>query len=149
MCQATPYHFIDLIPSPPENYTYAYTNIKEAHTNLNSVRYYRFHDSQYDVLDKYADFYIEGHPFVDSDSLVLNRDQLNFHFFGERHHVINNLANEGISVPSTHVFFNIEIIPCWTNRGNSSVYEKIWHNTTASYGVQLLVGQGSIIKDKL
>lgn len=125
-----------LIPSPPENYTYAYTNIKEAHTNLNSVRYYRFHDSQYDVLDKYADFYIEGHPFVDSDSLVLNRDQLNFHFFGERHIVLHELRTVW-SIPTSHVLSYIEIKDGRQTDGRE--YRKIWHETSAKYGVRHLM----------
>lgn len=132
-------------PQVPAGYSYTYTNIIKKISALEANQYDYFRNG-FAVADSFCEFWIE-HPTAEEE--WLNSQQLNFHFWGERYHVLNNLVNEGNGVPSTHVFFNIEIIPCWTNRGNSSVYEKIWHSTTASYGVQLLVGQGSIIKDKL
>ncbi|MCQ2301649.1 MAG: hypothetical protein MJZ94_03355 [Bacteroidales bacterium] len=132
------------VPQAPNGYSYVYTNIIKK-TSSKDANFYPFSRPGFSVPDSYCEFYV-NHPTTEEE--WLNSEQLNFHYWGERYHIFNYLANENGVIPSTHVFFNVEIIAYSTVRGNN-VYDEIWHKTTASYGVQLLVGQGSIIKAEL
>lgn len=132
------------VPQAPAGYSYQYTNIIKK-ISLEEASSYPFSRPGFDVPDTSCEFYV-NHPT--SEEEWLDSDQLNFHYWGEKYLVFNYLTNEIPIVPSTHVFFNVEIKAYSTDRGNN-VYDKIWHETTASYGVQLLVGQGTIIKAEL
>lgn len=131
------------VTQAPNGYSYAYTNIIEKTSS--SADSYPFSRPGFSVPDSFCEFWIE-HPTAEDEWLDSN--QLNFHYWGERSLIFNYWSNGDGAVPSTHVFFNVEINAYSTDRGNN-VYDKIWHETAASYGVQLLVGQGSIIKAEL
>ena len=130
-----------LVNKAPEGSEYYYTNVMTKHTQLgeNVPNPYPGYP---DVTPRYCEFYKENPTAQD---YWLNSDQMNYHYFGERHLVKNILPNDAtLPVPSDHKLFHIIVED--QKRIESSVL-LIGHHTTAFYGLQFMVSQDSIGKE--
>lgn len=128
----------NLVQKAPGGFTYIYTNVimKELY-NWDHVEY--SHNS-YPGCGPYCEFYKVNPSATD---YLLDTDQMNFHYFGERYLATDYLRTHGNPlVPSTHYLVNVAI-------SDNKTTSKIWHHTQATYGHREGVSKNEIIKGNL
>ena len=128
----------NLVQKAPGGFTYIYTNVimKELY-NWDHVEY--SHNS-YPGCGPYCEFYKVNPSATD---YLLDTDQMNFHYFGERYLATDYLRTYGYPlVPTTHYLVNITI-------DDHSLSPKIWHHTQVTYGHRDGVGKNEIVKGNL
>lgn len=135
-----------LVPHAPAGQEYVYTGIlmkelKNGYQAPFSYTYNSYHG-------EYCEFYFENPEFLDT---WLSKDQLNFHYYGERHLVLNVLPDyvDGgqAQVPSGHSLFKILIID-YDIQQNEDL-SVIGHHTEAYYGLRSVVYHNSVVKGNL
>lgn len=134
-----------ITPKAHDGFFYQYIHVitKESF----DAEMYPFSHDLFSFENKFCEFCFYSPSFEDE---WLDSDQLNFHFWGERHLVLNELPNQVDNVglvPPTHSFFEINIEPMCVRQGDG--YQKIYHVTTAKYGEKILVGTYSINRAEL
>ena len=80
------------------------------------------------------------------EDMWMNTDQMNFHYLGEKHLVINILPHQEDPIPSTHSLFKV-VVQDYEIQGVGNTI--IRHCTDAYYGHRDIVGHGSVIKENL
>lgn len=134
-----------ITPKAHDGFFYQYIHVitKESF----DAEMYPFSHDLFSFENKFCEFCVYSPSDEDE---WLDSDQLNFHFWGERHLVLNKLPNQvdnvGV-VPPTHSFFEIHIKPLYVRQGNA--YQAIKHTTVAKYGEKILVGTYSINRAEL
>lgn len=121
---------LELTQEPPEGSYYYYTNIRTASSTTPS--YYPYANSAFNVPDQYCEFEVVGNPFVDDTCLILNSDQLNFHYYGELY-LIHNYINPSGQFERLRPF---RALVESANETNEKSYTRIYHHTTAWYGIR-------------
>lgn len=130
-----------LVRKAPEGSEYVYTNVMTKYTQLDE-NVPNPYPGYPDVTPRYCEFYKENPTAQD---YWLNSDQMNYHYFGERHLVKDILPNDAMHpVPSDHKLFHI-IVEDQKRIDSSGLI--IGHHTTALYGLQFMVSQDSIGKE--
>jgi hypothetical protein len=127
-----------LVPKAPSGFTYIFTNIitKE----LADSDHCGYTHNSYPGCGPYCEFYKENPSATD---YLLDTDQMNFHYFGERYLVNTYLRTYGnILVPSTHYLVNVTI-------SDNKTTAKIWHHTLATYGHRDGISKNEITKGNL
>ena len=122
-----------LTQEPPEGSYYYYTNIRTASSTTPS--YYPYANSAFNVPDQYCEFEVVGNPFVDDTCLILNSNQLNFHYYGELY-LIHNYINPSGQFERLRPFMALVES---ANETNEKSYTRIYHHTTAWYGIREIV----------
>ena len=128
----------ELTPEPPAEGFYTYLRIQTRTSDGPS--HYPYENSIYAVPDLYCEFEVVGNPYVADSCLILNSEQLNFHFHGELDLVQNRLYEYGQNDP--RVPFMVAI----TDEHENDIprnYTRIHHQTTAWYGERTLITQDS------
>ena len=87
----------------------------------------------------YGEFEVVGDPYVADSCLILNSEQLNFHYHGELELIQNRLYQGNAYAPL--VPFRAEIEACQA-MDNGRDYIRIWHHTQAWYGFRTLCQPG-------
>jgi len=127
-----------LVEKAPGGFVYIYTDIitKELGHSEHCV----YSNNHYPGCGPYCEFYKEN---PSGDDFLLDTDQMNFHYFGEKYLVRNVLPAYGNNpVPSTHYLINVMV----SDHNGAS---KIWHHTQAAYGHRQGVGKNEMVKDNL
>lgn len=124
---------IELTPVPPEGSHYVYSRVTLRTSTTPSD--YPYVNNVYNVPDQYCEFEVIGDPTVNDTSLVLNADQLNFHYHGELE-LIRNLLDPSGQLVSLTPFSALVISDSQQNPDKS--YQSISHHTTAMYGIPIL-----------
>lgn len=124
----------NLVPKAPEGYTYTYTGVMNKNTVLGENHPNPF--SGYPTITpRYCEFYKENPAPGD---YLLNSDQMNYYYFGERHLVLNILPNSAAHpITSDHSLFRVIVEDAWNDTA-------IGHHTTAYYGIPILISQDSV-----
>ena len=136
------------VPQAPMGYEYCYPYVVSCSSDIIDMEMpesYQFTHFWFDFSGLYCEFYKKN---PNDDDYWLDSDLLNFHYFGEIELAKNRLRadNEDL-IPTNYKFFRIEISPEKKRSGNEVQW--IRHTTTASYGLQLLVGHGAINRSEL
>ena len=114
-----------LVPVAPENTEYIYTQVKMKYSQPGNLHYANPFTGFPNIFPRYCEFYKENPSYNDH---WLNSDQMNFHFFGEKHLVQNIFPNDAEDpVPSGHTLFFVVV-------DDFSSDTTIEHRTTAYYG---------------
>lgn len=126
-----------LVPKAPSGFTYIYTNIitKE----LEDSDHCGYTHNSYPGCGPYCEFYKENPSETDC---LLDTEQMNFHYFGERYLVNVYLRTYKNLVPSTHYLVNVVI-------SDNETTAKIWHHTQATYGHREGVSKNEMTKSNL
>ena len=131
---------LELTPTVPSVGYYCYSDIVSRFSSTPSN--YPYQNPGYNVPDSYCEFEVVGNPYVADSCLIMNCDQLNFHYYGELDLVQNRLYTNGPN--DLRVPFQVGI--SWGNEGEgvgeNRTYTRAYHWTTASYGIRLLVLPG-------
>ena len=131
--ELTKYLRMYLIPEAPDGYYYIYTNIIQQNSSEPSAHTYG---------GACCEFYRNNPQGLEvPDELVLDSDELNFHYFGEKDLVMNQLYGYGMGTPTVRTLCGVHVIDSCNI--NNNMYTTIKHCTTAFYGVGLLVFNGS------
>jgi hypothetical protein len=134
-----------LIPTPPANCEFVYTQIIMKHTPSTLNEHYNNPYTGYpEIQPRYCEFYVEN---PSPNDYWMDSDRMNFHYYGERHLVLNILRNSDTPIPITHSLYKIiigdnEII--WGNNNKA-----IGHYTTAYYGFRDVIGNNISVKGNL
>lgn len=135
-----------LVPHAPAGQEYVYTGILMK--NLQNGYHAPFSYTYNSYHGEYCEFYFENPEESDK---WLSKDQLNFHYYGERHLVLNVLPDyvDGgqAQVPSGHSLFKILIID-YDIQQNEDL-SVIGHHTEAYYGLRSVVYHNSVVKGNL
>ena len=127
--ELTRYLRLYLIPNAPVGSYYTYTDIIQL-TSTNP--------SEHTYGNGYCEFYRNDSLGLEvPDDLILNSDVLNFHYFGEKDLVKNQLYGYGMGDPTIRTLCGVYISDSCNIVNN--MYTIIKHCTTAFYGVGLLV----------
>ena len=126
-----------LTPEPPAVGYYTYTMITRRKSTTPSD--YPYTNPNYNVGDLYCEFEVVGDPYVADSCLILNSEQLNFHYHGELELIQNRLYQGNAYAPL--VPFRAEIEACQA-MDNGRDYIRIWHHTQAWYGFRTLCQPG-------
>lgn len=125
----------ELVPVAPEGYSYVYTSIETKYSEHPSQHPY------FNVLfpdqGPCCEFYVENPVFP--DDYYLTSDQMNFHYFGEKHLITDILPYENGGIHPGNELFFIQIDD-FCKRNDIA----IGHHTTAHFGFQLIY----TLKDK-
>lgn len=114
-----------LVPVAPENTEYIYTQVKMKQTQPEDPHYANPFPGFPNISPRYCEFYKENPSYND---YWLSSDQMNYHFFGEKHLVQNIFPNDAQNpVPSGHTLFFVVVDDFSSNT-------TIEHRTTAYYG---------------
>ena len=123
-----------LVPQAPEGYVYFYTN-----TIMNELQpnyHLPYSHPTYPNVGQYCEFYVANPSESD---YWLDTDQLNFHYFGEKHLVKKVLPTyNGMTLPDGHRLFNI-IIEDYREINESYQTTAIGHHTKAYYGQRWVI----------
>lgn len=123
--------------TPPEGMSYFYYNIR----NVSDEGHWPFTYSLYPEEGPYCEFFKENPT---ESEKYLSPDQMNFHYFGERHLVKYILPLVASSpIPTGHVLFQVVI----QEYSCDDLIEVIGHHTQAFYGERVLVAHEDIEKD--
>ena len=129
-----------LVPVAPENHVYIYTQVKMKYTQVGDDPISNPCSAFPDITPRYCEFYKE---YPTADDYWLSPDQLNFHFFGEKHLVLNIFPNDtNDPVPAGHSLFQVVVDDYKTYENN--VVSSIEHHTNAYYGYRIGLTQDSI-----
>ena len=131
---------LELTPPAPSIGYYCYNDIVSRFSLTPSN--YPYQNPGYNVPDSYCEFEVVGNPYIEDTCLILNYEQLNFHFHGELDLVQNRLYTNGPN--DLHVPFLVDINFEYESEGvgENRTYTRAYHWTTACYGIRLLVLPG-------
>lgn len=133
-----------LTPAPPATGYYCYTMITRRESTTPSD--YPYTNPNYNVSDLYCEFEVMGNPYVDDSLLVLNSEQLNFHYHGELELVQNRLYQGNAFVTLTP--FKV-LIEADQEMENDRDYTRVFHHTKAWYGRRDLCLPNSHVRESL
>ena len=129
-----------LIAQAPHGFTYIYTD--PITKKLWDEEHVNYANNSYPECGPYCEFYKENPTEADK---WMNADQMNFHYYGERHLVRNILPYHGNDlVPSSYRLCNVTIEDK-TDRTTNRIY----HHTQATYGRRDIVGENMIERSNL
>lgn len=117
-----------LIPHAPNGYYYFYTDIVQEESQ---------NPLDHPFENGYCEFYKSNSLGLNQDDLILDSDELNFHFFGEKDLVQNQLYTESPGISTTRSLSRVYVIDNHEKTGET--YITIKHGTTAWYGDRLTV----------
>ena len=132
-----------LVPKAPAGQEYIYTNVlkKELSDEYHAPYSHSFYPGEY------CEFFVQNPTAA---HYQLNSDQMNFHYYGERHLVLNVLPDyvggNQVQVPSDYKLFNI-VIEDFINETPQNT--EIGHHTKAYYGQREIVYHNIIVRGNL
>ena len=113
-----------LVPVASGDHFYSYTGIRSCDTRSMEA-------SDHPYENGYCEYYSYNPSGLTQDEMILDQDEMNFHFFGERNLVLGRLPNE-FGIPNTHSVCGIQVYDTCQTVERVVVMARHW--TLAFYG---------------